>query len=53
MREDYRRHVGLSALAGALFIGEEIVPEVPLIHAAWHVAAAAALAGFGAVLPMN
>jgi hypothetical protein len=53
LRRDYARHVALSVVASALFVGEEIVPEVPFIHAIWHVGAAVALAGFEAALPMR
>ena len=53
LRRAYSRHVALSLAAGALFVGEEIVPQVPLIHAIWHVGAAVALAGFEAALPMR
>ena len=53
LRRDYARHVALSVVASALFVGEEIVPEVPFIHAIWHVGAAVALAGFEAALPMK
>ena len=53
LRRAHVSHLITSAVAGALFIGEEIVPEVPLIHAVWHMSAAAALAGFEAALPIS
>jgi hypothetical protein len=51
LRRAHRLHIATSVAAGALFVGEEIWPEAPLVHAAWHCAAAASLAGFGAVIP--
>ena len=50
LRQAHRRHVAASVAAGALFVGEEIWPDVPLVHAAWHCAAAVALSGFGNLL---
>lgn len=42
----HAQHVAVSAVAAALFVAEEVWPAVPLIHAAWHLAAVAAIAGF-------
>ena len=53
LRAAHRSHVALSALAATLFLAEEAYPQVPLLHAAWHCAAAAALAGYGAVIPLK
>jgi hypothetical protein len=51
LRAAHRRHLGATLLAGALFVGEEVWPEAPCVHAAWHLAAAAALSGFSAIIP--
>jgi hypothetical protein len=53
LRAAHRAHLALSATAAALFLAEEAYPEAPLLHAAWHCAAAAALAGYSAVIPLK
>jgi len=53
LRAAHRAHCALAAAAAALFLAEEACPEAPLLHAAWHCAAAAALAGYGAVIPLK
>jgi hypothetical protein len=45
-RATHSAHLGRIGLAATLFIGEEMLPSVPLIHAAWHLAAASAVADF-------
>lgn len=51
LRAEHRKHLGWSALAGALFLAEEVWPSTPLVHAAWHMAAVASLASLQCTFP--
>jgi hypothetical protein len=42
----HRLHMGLLAVAGGLFLAEEVWPRAPLLHAAWHTAAALTVASY-------
>jgi len=39
----WREHVAYAAAAGFFFVAEEVWPDFPLLHAAWHVTGAAAM----------
>lgn len=40
LRGAHRAHMSAVGIGGALFILEEVFPETPYIHAAWHCMAA-------------
>ncbi|KAK3261171.1 hypothetical protein CYMTET_29911 [Cymbomonas tetramitiformis] len=42
-RATYQKHLIVGTVAAAAFIGEELWPDVPCLHATWHVAAAVAM----------
>lgn len=42
-RAAFTRHLGVGAVAAAFFVTEEVFPQVPFLHAAWHLSAAAAV----------
>lgn len=39
----WRKHAALASAAGFFFVAEEVWPDFPLLHAAWHVTGAAAM----------
>ena len=49
----HAQHMAVTALAGGLFLAEEVWPQVPFIHGVWHLAAAWSIAGFAAAMPKN
>ena len=42
-RRCHSAHVAATAAAGVFFVAEEVAPDAPLMHAAWHVFGAAAI----------
>ena len=39
----WRKHAAFASAAGFFFVAEEVWPDFPLLHAAWHVTGAAAM----------
>ena len=48
-RTNYRRHLGCLAFASFFFTAEEVWPDAPLFHSAWHMFGTGALASANAL----
>lgn len=46
----HRMHAASTVLGGMCFLAEEVYPDVPFVHATWHVAAALAVYTCNALL---
>ncbi|CAK9210692.1 unnamed protein product [Sphagnum jensenii] len=50
LRKAYTWHTASTLIGGALFVADDIYPNTPYIHAAWHIAAAVGVATLNSLL---